>query len=165
MKLSITIFNEIALVRISGTVDSHAAGHLYDGLVKRVREGDRTLIIDLAGVPVMTRAGVRGIIVAARLLQNARGAMRICGANTGVAAFLKGLGFDHLLVCDPTLQASLIALCPDTGRRAAIIAAGLTARAPLQIRNHIHPGGAFSTLASEQPGRAWPAALAVQPGI
>lgn len=110
MKLSTRILDRVAIVSVAGAVNSRTAGQLYDGLVERTHEGSSNLIVDLSDVHVMTRAGARGLVVAAKLMQSARGDMRICGAQPSIEGFLHKLGFHHLLKCDPTLEASLARL-------------------------------------------------------
>jgi anti-anti-sigma factor len=116
MRLSIRTLDKVVIVNVAGAVDSHAAGRLYDVLVERTGAGRTMLIVDLSGVHVMTRAGVRGLVVAAKLMQHARGEMRICGAQPSIEALLQNLGFHHLLKCDPTFQASLARLCDGESR-------------------------------------------------
>lgn len=110
LQLSISTINGVAIVRVSGAVSRHAAGRLYDTLVNAIGDGRANLIVDLSHVSIVTRAGVRGLIVAAKLMQHASGDMRICGAQQSIEGFLRGLGFNHLLKCDPTLKVSMAAL-------------------------------------------------------
>lgn len=116
MRLSIRTLDKVVIVNVAGAVDSHAAGRLYDVLVERTCAGRTLLIVDLSGVHLMTRAGVRGLVVAAKLMQRARGDMRICGAQPSTEALLQSLGFHHLLKCDTTLQLSLARLCDRESR-------------------------------------------------
>ncbi|MDF2366611.1 STAS domain-containing protein [Sneathiella sp.] len=118
MKISINIRRDIVTVKIAGTVDSHVAGRLYDALVQCVGSGKQKLIIDLSGVQLMTRAGMRGLVVAARLMKSNRGNMRICGAQKSVEAVLQNLGYNHLFNLDPTHQNSIDNLCEARGRKA-----------------------------------------------
>ena len=108
----------IPVVRVSGTLDSRASGYLYDVLVDSTGKGNTKLIVDLSGVQSMTRAGVRGLVVAARRLAPPRGGMRICGADPSIEALLQGLGHNHLLKCDPTIQASMAKLSDRVSRNA-----------------------------------------------
>jgi anti-anti-sigma factor len=98
---------------VSGVVDLYSAGALYDALIDCIRKGDEMFIVDLSGVSSMTRAGTRGLVVAAKLLESGGGQMRICGARTAVDAVMRGLGFHHLLNLDVTVAASMSALFPD----------------------------------------------------
>lgn len=110
MKLTKIMIDDFLIVEVDGIVDSNATGPLCDTLVEAVGDGWKKLIVNLAGVPYATHAGVRGLIVAARLLRTGRGEMRVCGANAATGKMLRGLGFHHLLKCDPTVEYSILAL-------------------------------------------------------
>lgn len=110
MKLSRHAIDEFALVEVSGIVDSNAAGPLCGMLVECVGDGCKKLIVDLSGVTHVTHAGARGLIVAAKLLRSGGGEMRVCTARPAAEEMLRGLGFHHLLKCDPTVEHSIIAL-------------------------------------------------------
>ncbi len=110
MTISIKRSYDVVIVNVSGDVNSNIAGLLYDRLVGCIDDGWRKLILDLADAPRMTRAGAPGVLVAAKLLRSAGGRMRICNAAPQVEEFLLGLGFNHLVACDPTLEASVAAL-------------------------------------------------------
>lgn len=121
MKISRTAIDDFLIVEIEGILDGNAAGPLSDTLVDAVSDGWKKLIVNLACVPHATHAGVRGLIVTAKLLKSGRGEMRICGANAATEALLRGLGFHHLLKCDPTVEVSMLAMFAsvDHGRPAA----------------------------------------------
>lgn len=110
MKLYSDAIGDVLVVEVRGVVNSRAAGALYDGLVQGIVEGATRIVVDLAGASVVTRAGIRGLVVAARMLAPARGAMRICGAGRRTEELLRDLGMDHLLKRDACLEASLRAL-------------------------------------------------------
>ncbi|MFN0262895.1 STAS domain-containing protein [Tepidamorphus sp. 3E244] len=107
MRLSVETLEGFAVAKISGAIDSHAAGLLSDALVQCIGDGLGRTIVDLSGVQLATRAGIRGLIVAARLVQPGRGAMRICGASGQLADFLEGLSLGHLLKVDATLDEAI----------------------------------------------------------
>lgn len=110
MKIIISRLDGATLVELSGVVGSTTSGHLYDTLTRLIGAGDSRLILDLSRVERLTRAGARGLIVAAKLMQTRRGEMRICGAEADVEAALQDLGFRHLLRSDPDLGTALAAL-------------------------------------------------------
>lgn len=130
MRLSIRTLDGVVIVSVAGTVDSHAAGDLYDALVRCIGEGSTKLIVDLSGVHIMTRAGARGVIVAAKLMSTGNTEMRICSAPRAVEDFLQSLGFTHLLKCDPTLRSSLAHLSAGEVRDARTPAAAVWCRPP-----------------------------------
>ncbi|MGD1876258.1 MAG: STAS domain-containing protein [Kiloniellaceae bacterium] len=107
MQISYETIDGVAILGVTGAVDSHAAGQLSDALVQCISGGAKKMIVNLSGVHIMTRAGFRGLVVAAKLMETAQGEMRICGALRSVDDFLRRSGFTYLLTCDVTLQASL----------------------------------------------------------
>lgn len=119
MKLTKIMIDEFLIVEIDGVIDSNATGPLCDALVEAVGDGWKKLIVNLAGVPHATHAGVRGLIVAAKLLRNGRGELRVCGANAATGKMLRDLGFHHLLKCDPTVEVSMLAMFDSLALRAA----------------------------------------------
>jgi len=143
MRTLVQTVDGIVIVSVAGAVDSHAAGHLYDVLVGCTGEGRTKLIVGLSGVHLMTRAGVRGLVVAAKLMQQARGEMRICGAQPPIEAFLQSLGLDHLLKCDPTLQSSIARLRDGEHRKSKAPVAVVPFGAPAATqRPEQYPAGA-----------------------
>ena len=110
MQISFKTIDGVVIVGVAGAVDSHAAGQLNDTLLRCIADGAKKLIVDLSGVHIMTRAGMRGLIVAAKLMDTAQGEMRICGALRSVDVFLRSRGFTYLLTCDASLEASLAEL-------------------------------------------------------
>lgn len=106
---------DILIVEVFGWVDRSAAGEFYDVLVGYVGSGWTKMVVDFTDVVMVTRAGVRGLIVAAKLLRSVQGEMRICVADDATTDFLNGLGFAHLLKCDATLVTSIALLGGDTG--------------------------------------------------
>jgi anti-anti-sigma factor len=120
---TITHFDGVVLVRVEGVVDRLSAGRLYDTLTHAARLSSK-LIIDVSGVRDMTRAGVRGIVVAAHMLSRGGGQTRICGANPANRTLLQSLGYDHLLGFEESLNAALSALRPKLSRTPAQLGAG-----------------------------------------
>jgi anti-anti-sigma factor len=109
VKLSRSTLDGTTIVRVSGVVDSCACGHLCDSLVQCVVEGRTRLIVDLSGVDQVTRAGLRALIVAAKLMKSRHGQMRICGPRDRVGQYLQNCGFSHLVKVDTTAEASMAA--------------------------------------------------------
>ena len=107
--------HDTLVLEFHGHMDSHTAGQTYDTLVALVRSGHPNLVVDLSGVDCVTRAGVRGLIVAAKMLMVEGGEMRICGAGPRATELLLGMGYHHLLKLDGTRAHSLAILAPRGG--------------------------------------------------
>ncbi|WP_226577676.1 STAS domain-containing protein [Acuticoccus sediminis] len=116
MNIWVNAHGDLLIVGVSGVVDSRAAGPLYDTLVGCSRHRGARLIVDLGGVTRLTRAGVRGLLVAARLVRQGGGTMRICGAGPEAASLLADLGFRSLVTLDADRAAAVAAIARDMPR-------------------------------------------------
>lgn len=125
MNVSTSYLEETTFVSISGVVDAGGAGHLYDVLVQAVRLGSPRLVVDVAGVSRITRAGVRGFVVAAKLARARQGEMRISGASAETEATLRDLGFNDLLRFE-RIAAGTVPPQPRVRRATARPKAGIT---------------------------------------
>ncbi|QEW27097.1 anti-anti-sigma factor [Roseovarius indicus] len=110
MHISITTLDDILVAELSGALTCMAAGPVYDALVRHVDETACRLIVDMSGVTRLTRAGVRGLVVAAKLCVTHGGKMRICGADASATLLLTSLGFRHILKLEPSVEAAVMAL-------------------------------------------------------
>lgn len=110
MNIAVRSLEDCVLLTVTGAMDARRSGRLYDALVGCSAGPARRIVVDLSGVPLVTRAGVRGLIVAAKCVACAGGGLRICRASPEVEEQLAGFGFDHLLRCEPTLDAARAAL-------------------------------------------------------
>jgi anti-anti-sigma factor len=125
MQISVTTRHDIRVLAVSGRIDLYSAGSFHDALVEAVGDAQADLVIDLTGVVLLTSAGMRGLVVAAKLQQSAGHAVRLCGASPAIRSFLRGRGYDHLLRFEPTVEDAIKALSPAHGERVAVTAQGM----------------------------------------
>ena len=131
MQILVTTHRDIRIVAVSGRIDLYSAGSFYDALVEAVGDAQADLVIDLTGVVRLTSAGMRGLVVAAKLQQSAGHAIRICGATAAIKWFLRGRGYNHLLRFEPTVEDAIKTLSPANGERVADMAQGVVGVRPL----------------------------------
>ena len=79
MNFTMYVSKGVLVVGPHGTLDSRSTGPLCDALVAAIREGWRHVAVDLSALDTLTRAGIRGLIVGAKLMQAAGGELRLCG--------------------------------------------------------------------------------------
>lgn len=115
MKVSMETLGDISVVRIMGRLDARSTGELSDLLVATVRTGRRKILVELADGAELSRSSVRGLVVAASLARAARSHFRI-SAGTDLAAFLRRVSFNHLLVIDPDRSTALAHLSGPANR-------------------------------------------------
>ena len=131
MQISTSTHGDIRILAVSGRIDLYSAGSFYDALVEAVGDAQADLVIDLTGVVRLTSAGLRGLVVATKLQQSARHAVRLCGASPAIQSFLRGRGYDHLLSFEETVEDAIKALSPAHGKGVAVMAQGAVGVRPL----------------------------------
>ena len=87
----------VTIVDLDGRLDTSSSGDTGDELVRLVQEGRKKLLLNLEKVEYVSSAGLRAILVAAKLIQTGRGEMRICRPNKAVREVMEVSGFDNLL--------------------------------------------------------------------
>jgi anti-anti-sigma factor len=87
----------VTVVDMDGSLDTSTCGETGDTLVSLVQDGNRRILLNLEKLDYVSSAGLRAILVAAKLLQNARGEMRMCAPNATVRSVMEVSGFNNLL--------------------------------------------------------------------
>ncbi|MCX7349324.1 MAG: STAS domain-containing protein [Alphaproteobacteria bacterium] len=100
----------ITLVDISGRVDSSVSGQVMDQLNGIVSSGVTKLVVNLKQVSYISSAGLRSILVAAKLVKSDNGEMRLCQPNDLVRKTLEESGFSNLIRIDEHESQSVAAL-------------------------------------------------------
>lgn len=85
------------VVDIAGRLDSSTAGAAHDRLVGIANSGAGKIVLNLGKVDFMTSAGLRALLTMAKLVQSARGEMRICSPSPAVRDVLTTSGFNSLI--------------------------------------------------------------------
>lgn len=90
LHISTTCEDGQTVVELSGSIVGATAGSLLDAFSDILSSGCKSLHLDLSGVHEVSRAGVRGIIVAAKAMQTCDGDFQITGAQESVVMVLDG---------------------------------------------------------------------------
>jgi stage II sporulation protein AA (anti-sigma F factor antagonist) len=93
-------------VYLSGRLTSQTVARVYDSILRLAADPNGRVMMNLAGLEEVTRAGSRAIFVTARLLHVTRGRLAICGARPAVRRALANCGFDHAFCCFPDEEAA-----------------------------------------------------------
>ncbi|MEL6206839.1 MAG: STAS domain-containing protein [Pseudomonadota bacterium] len=115
LQISFSFAGHIAIVRFAGDLVSQTAGSAFDALVSATNSESKTLIVDLLDIRQMTRAGLRGLVVAAKLIEATYGRMRLVIADADMERQLLDLPIDHLLHLDRSVDVALAALAKPVG--------------------------------------------------
>jgi anti-sigma B factor antagonist len=103
----------ITVVDLSGRLDSAVAGEVMDKLNALVNGGATKLVINLKDLAYISSAGLRSILVAAKLVQTSNGSMRLCEPTGRVSQILHESGFAQLLKIDSHEAQSIAGLRGD----------------------------------------------------
>jgi anti-sigma B factor antagonist len=99
----------IAVVTVSGRVDSVTAGALDEQLARIVHENNK-MVLDLHGVTYLSSAGVRAIVRTLQSAQKAGGGVFLANVSDSVERVLETVGMLHLLRAFRTVDDALKAL-------------------------------------------------------
>lgn len=102
MQISTRTAYDVLVVDMEGRLDSTTSGYTYDELVRITKGEQKHVLINLEKLEFITSAGLRSLLVAAKLLQTAGGQLRLCNANGPVKQVLETSGFNSLLNLYPT---------------------------------------------------------------
>lgn len=97
MNISTRQIGNIIVVDLKGRLDSQTAGFGNDEMVRIVKDGNTKLLANLDGLEFITSAGLRVLLLAAKLLQTAGGTLKLCNANQFVKDVLESSGFTSLI--------------------------------------------------------------------
>lgn len=98
----------IALLEVTGRVDSTTASKLGDALNAAIDDGKSRLVLDLTNVEYMSSAGLREIVAALKKVQNLAGTgdLRLASPSDRVREVLELAGLDEIFkIYDSQLDA------------------------------------------------------------
>ena len=110
MKISKRQVDGITVVTLDGRLDSSTSGQVMDELCGFVNAGAIRMILNLRNLTYISSAGLRSILVAAKLTKSLSGQMRMCEANDLISQVLENSGFSNLIKVDSQEEESVKAL-------------------------------------------------------
>lgn len=100
------LHGEVAVVAVTGRIDSVTAATLNAQLSKLVHE-NKKLILDLKDVAYLSSAGVRAILGTSQSAQRAGGGLRLTGVHEPVLRVLQNVGLAGMLPTYASLDEAL----------------------------------------------------------
>lgn len=98
VNLQVTEQGSIALVKISGRIDSTTANNLGSGLAAVIDDGHRRIVLDLSLVDYMSSAGLRELVAALKRVKKVSGDMRIANPSSRVREVMEMAGLDTIFL-------------------------------------------------------------------
>lgn len=97
MKISTRQVDGVVVVDMEGRLDSQTAGYSNDEMVRIVKNDSKSVLINLGKLEFITSAGLRVLLLAAKLLQTSGGKLQLCAPNQFVRDVLETSGFTSLI--------------------------------------------------------------------
>ena len=97
MELSVDKQNQTAIVAARGRLDAAGAPELETRCKALILEGSNRLLLDFAQVEYVSSAGLRSLLVLAKAVKSAGGAMVLCSLAPAVRDVMTISGFDNIL--------------------------------------------------------------------
>jgi anti-anti-sigma factor len=104
----------VTVVDMEGSLDTTTSGDTGDALFALVQDGNRKILLNLEKLDYVSSAGLRAILVAAKLLQNSGGQMRMPTPTETVRSIMEASGFNSLLKLHDTEADALANLIDKT---------------------------------------------------
>jgi anti-anti-sigma factor len=95
------------VVAPTGRVDSTTSNRLERHLSILLASGERHIVVDFARVEYISSAGLRVMLVLARRLKDARGALALCAMGAPVRHVFELAGFMPLFAVDGSREAAV----------------------------------------------------------
>ncbi len=111
-KLSVEVEHndKAAILIVAGRVDGSSVGTLESAVQEQVDTGHKTLIFDFKDLSYMSSAGLRALLIAARLTQKEGGKALFCDLAEHIAEIFEISGFNEILEIRATRADALAAL-------------------------------------------------------
>jgi stage II sporulation protein AA (anti-sigma F factor antagonist) len=95
LQITVTTHGTIVAVEPAGSIDAKASREFERQLLQQLATGTRHVIVDLAKVDLMTSSGIRVLMLLAKRLQAADGALVLCGLNPQMRSSFDVAGLDQ----------------------------------------------------------------------
>jgi len=121
--------NGISIITVNGTVDALSSYALENDLLELMSSGRLFIVIDMSDMDYITSAGLRSLLVAAKMVSIKKGFMALCRLNEDVKKIFGMVNFESVLNIYEDLASSLSAA-----------SAALLSRSPIQEDIAVWPG-------------------------
>lgn len=97
MQITTRGVDDVLVVDLQGSLNSQTCGPASTELTRIAQGGSKKVLLNLERLEFLTSAGLRAILLAAKLLQTEGGTLRICRPNSVVGEVMRISGFTSLL--------------------------------------------------------------------
>ena len=90
-------YGRILVVEVDGHMDGTSAGDFEMAITPTIPDVDQGMICDLSGVPYVSSAGLRVILIVAKRLSKQNAMFSVCGLSANVAEVFRISGFNKII--------------------------------------------------------------------
>lgn len=105
-------YNDVAILSVSGRLDSVDTPSFSQAINEQVAAGYRRLVVDLKKVDFLTSAGVKALVQAAQLARRQGGDFRLANAQAQVKYVLNLAGVDSVIKLYPNVVGATASYFP-----------------------------------------------------
>ncbi len=110
MEIQLLQNDNVLIVAVSGRLDAVTAPNYETKIRSVIDEGHHKLVIDFAGLEYISSAGLRGLLLTAKLLKAQNGQVCLANPDGNVKSVFDMSGFSALFKMADSLDAALAAL-------------------------------------------------------
>jgi anti-anti-sigma factor len=107
VEISVKEYKRVAVITISGRVDSVTAEEFESELVQTIDSGFNNLVLDLAAVDFLSSAGLRVLVTNRKKVASAGGDIRIAQPSEQVIETLEITGLNTLFTTYPDRESAI----------------------------------------------------------
>ncbi len=101
---------DTAILRVSGEIDSATSERFREGLVSRIDENTKHVILNLAEVSYINSSGLGALVAAYKRVKACDGTLRLCRVRGSIAAVMSLIRLDKIVAIYDTEEAALASL-------------------------------------------------------
>lgn len=107
MEMSFSEHGDVAVAKLSGSVDAATAPDVTTRLTDHIDDGSTRLVVDLTELEYTSSAGLRALLAATKQARGAGGDFRLAGPGERVRRVLSLSGFDSIIKTYPDVDAAV----------------------------------------------------------
>ena len=112
MDITTTQHDTAAILSVRGRIDATTAGEFEGAINRRIDNGERRIILDLAGLAYISSGGLRVLLATAKKLHNDGDRFVLCGLSVEVQKVMTLAGFTAIFSIYATESEALEAINP-----------------------------------------------------
>ncbi len=95
---------------VTGRIDGSNVMQFEESVKGAIEDGDRAVVLDMENLTYISSAGLRAILMTAKLLQNRNAKFMLCSLSKSIREVFEVSGFDKIINIQPDRTQALAAI-------------------------------------------------------